>query len=149
MWSAIYIYISCIFNIVGDADISVGCSPSPYMHVCMCVYCPWLTSFFPSFPSWWQLYTIPPIRSGILVVEEAAKEFVVLEEQEKEREEREREERERKRRERMSTNDVGGIRECVLYELFMPLSSAHMCNEYYFIMSMALATLLIFTHNLQ
>ena len=61
-----------------------------------------------------QLYTIPPVRSGILAVEEAAKEFVVLEEQEREREEKEREERERKRRERMSTNDVGGLMEGVL-----------------------------------
>ena len=49
-----------------------------------------------------QLYTVPPIRSGILCVEEAAKQFVELEEQE-----REREERERKHREKMSTNDVG------------------------------------------
>ena len=47
-------------------------------------------------------------------MEEAAKEFVVLEEQEREREEKEREERERKRRERMSTNDVGGLMEGVL-----------------------------------
>lgn len=38
-----------------------------------------------------QLYTIPPVRSGILEVEEAAKAFVVLEEQEREMEKRERE----------------------------------------------------------
>ena len=48
-----------------------------------------------------QLYTIPPIRSGILCVEEAAKEFVILEEQEKEREVKE-----RKSRARFASNDV-------------------------------------------
>jgi ubiquitin carboxyl-terminal hydrolase 9/24 len=42
-----------------------------------------------------QLYTIPPIRVGILAVEEAAKEFVVLEEQEREGEKKERKQRER------------------------------------------------------
>ncbi|CAI8002162.1 Probable ubiquitin carboxyl-terminal hydrolase FAF-X [Geodia barretti] len=42
-----------------------------------------------------QLYTIPPIRVGILAVEEAAKEFVVLDEQEREGEKKERKQRER------------------------------------------------------
>ena len=57
----------------------------------------------PVFHPHWQLYTIPPVRSGILAVEEAAKEFVLLEEQEKEREERE-----KKQREKLSSIDVGG-----------------------------------------
>ena len=45
-----------------------------------------------------QLFTIPPVRSGILAVEEAAKEFVTLEEQERNRE--------RKQREKLESVDV-------------------------------------------
>lgn len=63
-----------------------------YMYTCvLSVPCPFCL----------QLYTIPPIRSGILCVEEAAKEFVILEEQEKEREVKE-----RKSRARFASNDV-------------------------------------------
>ena len=51
-----------------------------------------------------QLYTIPPIRSGIMTVEEAAKELVALEEQEREKER----EKERKESERKNSNTVGG-----------------------------------------
>ena len=56
-----------------------------------------------------QLYTIPPIRTGILTVEEAAKEFTVIEEKEKEREEKE-----RQQREKITNIDVGFISRFVL-----------------------------------
>ena len=68
-----------------------------------------------------QLYTIPPIRSGILSVEEAAKEFIVLEEQEKEREEKE-----RNQRDKLNSIDVS-YSDNILCVICMHYSTICMC----------------------